>query len=522
MNQYFKYLKNDVPAAIVVFLVALPLCLGIALASGAPLFSGIIAGIIGGMVVGALSNSQLGVSGPAAGLAVIVLNGIQALSVFENFLLAVVLCGVFQVIFGLLRFGAIVYYFPSSVIKGMLAAIGIMIILKQIPHALGVDKDFEGDEEFFQPDGQTTLSEIWTSLDIFNESALIIGIFSLLLLIFWDSKIIQQNKFFKQIPGSLVCVIIGILFYNFLPLQMALAQEHLVRLPVTNSLQTFLTYFTMPNWAAINNPLVWQTALVMAVVASIETLLCVEATDKLDPEKRITSPSRELWAQGVGNILSGLVGGIPITQVIVRSSANIQSGGKTKMSAITHGVLLLVSVLTLPTLLNQIPLASLAAVLIMVGYKLAKPTLFKAMFKEGQDQFIPFIITILAIVFTDLLKGISIGLLVGLGYVLYTNFSSSIISHKDGKNMMIKFNKDAFFYNKSRLVAILSTLKEGDFLYVDGTAAQFIDYDIFLVLEDLQDTAKKRNITIEFKGISKRKINYRKSDAIISKTLISE
>ena len=280
MNQYFKYLKNDIPAAIVVFLVALPLCLGIALASGAPLFSGIIAGIIGGMVVGALSNSQLGVSGPAAGLAVIVLNGIQALSVFENFLLAVVLCGVFQVIFGLLRFGAIVYYFPSSVIKGMLAAIGIMIILKQIPHALGVDKDFEGDEEFFQPDGQTTLSEIWTSLDIFNESALIIGIFSLLLLIFWDSKIIQQNKFFKQIPGSLVCVIIGILFYNFLPLQMALAQEHLVRLPVTNSLQTFLTYFTMPNWAAINNPLVWQTALVMAVVASIETLLCVEADRK--------------------------------------------------------------------------------------------------------------------------------------------------------------------------------------------------------------------------------------------------
>lgn len=522
MNQYFKFIKSDFAASIVVFLVALPLCLGIALASGAPLFSGIIAGIVGGIIVGSLSNSQLGVSGPAAGLAVIVLNGIKDLSSFESFLMAVVLCGVIQVLLGLLRFGSLVYYFPSSVIKGMLAAIGIMIILKQIPHALGVDKDFEGDESFIQADGQTTFSEIIASLDIFNESALLIGLISLLLLIFWDSKTIQNNKFLKQIPGSLICVILGILFYNFLPLQMQLTKEHLVNLPITHSLQEFSTYFTSPTWSAIKNPLVWQTAIILAIIASVETLLSVEATDKLDPEKRLTLPNRELLAQGVGNIISGAIGGIPVTQVIVRSSANIQSGGKSKMSTILHGLLLLICVVTLPTLLNQIPLASLAAVLIMVGYKLAKPSLFRAMFKEGQDQFVPFVVTIVAIVFTDLLKGILIGSLVGIAYVLYSNFTSAIVSFKDGKNMMIKFNKDVFFYNKPRLTYILTTLEDNDNLYVDGSSVQFIDHDIFLLLEDTKTNAKKRNIKIEFKGISRRKINYRKSDAIVSKTLTSE
>jgi MFS superfamily sulfate permease-like transporter len=463
-HKLLAHLKSDLLSGVVVFLVALPLCLGIALASGAPLFAGIIAGIVGGMVVGGVSGSSLGVSGPAAGLTIIVLTAIQSIGSYPSFLLAVVLAGVFQLLLSLVGAGKIAFYFPSSVIKGMLAAIGIIIILKQLPHATGYDKDPEGDFEFIQPDGQNTFSELFNVFQYINESALLIGIICLMVLILWEQKIIQKSKILSAIPASLICVVLGLSINALFPASIQLGSEHLVQLPVSQSLDGFMNFFTMPNWTAINNPLVWQMAVVLAVVASLETLLCVEATDKLDPERRITPTNRELLAQGVGNIVSGLIGGIPVTQVIVRSSANINSGGKTKMATIFHGLLLFVCVAFLPTLLNKIPLAALAAVLIMVGYKLAKPSLFLAMYKEGQNQFVPFAVTIVAIVFTDLLKGIGIGLVVGLGYVLYTNFRSAVSVLKDGKNTIIKFNKDIFFrlnaLKKSELNIKVRTLSD--------------------------------------------------------------
>jgi MFS superfamily sulfate permease-like transporter len=516
-EKYFMTAKNDLLSGAVVFLVALPLCLGVALASGAPLFAGIIAGIVGGVVVGGVSGSSLGVSGPAAGLTIIVLTAIQSIGSYPSFLLAVVLAGVFQLLLSLIGAGKIAFYFPSSVIKGMLAAIGIIIILKQLPHATGYDKDPEGDFEFIQPDGQNTFSELFNVFQYINESALLIGIICLMVLILWEQKIIQKSKILSAIPASLICVVLGLT----ITASIQLGSEHLVQLPVSQSLGGFMAFFTMPNWPAINNPLVWQTAVVLAVVASLETLLCVEATDKLDPERRITPTNRELLAQGVGNIVSGFIGGIPVTQVIVRSSANINSGGKTKMATIFHGLLLLVCAAFLPTLLNKIPLAALAAVLIMVGYKLAKPSLFLAMYKEGQNQFVPFAVTIVAIVFTDLLKGIGIGLVVGLGYVLYTNFRSAVSVLKDGKNTIIKFNKDIFFYNRANLVRALAAIKSGETVYIDASQADFIDYDIYMTIQDFEQNAKQNNIKLEENGISRRKINYRKKNENIPKTTIS-
>jgi MFS superfamily sulfate permease-like transporter len=509
-NNLWKHAKTDLLAGSVVFLVALPLCLGIALASGTPLFAGIIAGIVGGIVIGAISGSSLGVSGPAAGLTIIVLSAIQSIGSYESFLLAVVLAGIFQILLSIIGAGRIAFYFPSSVIKGMLAAIGVIIILKQLPHALGYDKDPEGDFEFVQPDGQNTFSELLNVFQYINESALLIGIICLGVLILWEQKIIQKSKLLKTIPGSLVCVILGLIINEMFPSEVRLGAEHLVQLPVSQSLAEFSTFFTTPNWVAINNPMVWQTAIVLAIVASLETLLCVEATDKLDPDKRITPTNRELLAQGVGNIASGLIGGMPVTQVIVRSSANINAGGKSKISTIFHGILLLICAALVPTLLNKIPLAALAAVLIMVGYKLAKPSLFKAMLKEGQTQFIPFIITLLAIVFTDLLKGVCIGLVVGLIYVIYTNFRSSISTFAEKNNTIIKFNKDVFFYNRADLVAALSSVKNGESVYIDGSNADFIDYDIYSTIQDFEEHAKKNKINLEQKGINHTKTVYRK------------
>ncbi len=521
-SKLLAHLKSDLLSGSVVFLVALPLCLGVALASGAPLFAGIIAGIVGGIIVGALSGSSLGVSGPAAGLTVIVLTAIQSIGAYDAFLLAVVLAGVFQILLSLVGAGRIAFYFPSSVIKGMLAAIGIIIILKQLPHATGYDKDPEGDFEFIQPDGQNTFSELFNVFQYINESALLIGIVCLMVLILWEQKIVQKSKTLSAIPASLICVVLGLIINALYPVSIQLGSEHLVQLPVSQSFGGFISFFTSPNWAAINNPLVWQTAIVLAIVASLETLLCLEATDKLDPERRISPTNRELLAQGIGNIVSGLVGGLPVTQVVVRSTANISAGGKTKVATIFHGALLLVCAAFLPTVLNKIPLAALAAVLIMVGYKLAKPSLFLAMYKEGQSQFIPFVVTIVAIVFTDLLKGIGIGLVVGLGYVLYTNFRSAISVLKDGQNTIIKFNKDIFFYNRANLVEALSSIKSGEMVYIDASQADFIDYDIFMTLQDFEQNAKRNNISIEQNGVTRKKITYRKKNAIISKTTVGQ
>ncbi len=516
-------LSNDLKAGLVVFLVALPLCLGISLASGAPLFAGIIAGIVGGIIVGAISGSPLGVSGPAAGLTIIVLVAIQDMGQkFDLFLVSVVLAGIFQVILSYIGAGKIAFYFPSSVIKGMLAAIGIIIILKQFSHVFGIDKDYEGDFSFSQPDGENTFTELLKVFDFINFSAFLIGIVCLVILILWEQKFIKNIKSLSQIPASLICVAIGITINEFLPADVKLQQEHLVKLPVSNSVSDFLGFFTFPDWKGLSNPIVWKTALILAVIASLETLLCVDAANKLDPQKRITPSNRELLAQGIGNIVSGLIGGIPVTQVVVRTSANVEAGGKSKMSTIFHGIFLLICVAFLPNILNKIPLSALAAILIMVGYKLAKPSVFKAIYKDGQDQFIPFLITVVFIVFTDLLKGIGIGLAIGLGYVIYNNFKSSISSFREGKNVLVKFNKDVFFYNRAALVKIFSSIKENESIYIDGSSVDFIDYDIYMTIEDFVHSAKQKNIKVELNGITHRKLNYLKSNGIISKAIVSQ
>jgi MFS superfamily sulfate permease-like transporter len=507
----FKHLTNDLPAGLVVFLVALPLCLGIALASGAPLFSGIIAGIIGGIVVGSLSGSPLGVSGPAAGLIAIVLPAIADFG-FEIFLVAVVISGVIQVILGYLKAGIIGYYFPSAVIRGMLSAIGVIIVLKQIPHAFGYDEDYEGDLSFVQPDGHTTFSELYYMLDYISPSAIIITLVSMGILILWEQDFIRKKRIFQVVQGPLIVVVVGILLkmgFDAMP-AMKLDANHLVALPVVSTFNGLSKLYTLPDLAGFLEPEIYLIGLTMAVVASLETLLCVEATDRLDPLKRITPTNQELKAQGVGNILSGFIGGLPITQVIVRSSANIQSGGRTKTSAIFHGILLLVSALTIPLLLNHIPLASLASILFMVGYKLAKPAVFKEMFGHGMDQFIPFMVTVIAIVFTDLLVGILIGLAVGTAFVIRSNYHSAFTIVQHEEQTLIRFNKDVNFIHKSEIIKALNSVPSNSKLIIDGAKAWYIDHDVFEMIQDFRYTAKERQIDLEIIHFNNRKAAQKK------------
>ncbi|MDF0707079.1 SulP family inorganic anion transporter [Flagellimonas okinawensis] len=499
----FKHIKKDLPASIVVFFVALPLCLGIALASGAPLFSGLIAGIIGGIVVGALSGSHIGVSGPAAGLAAIVLTAIGTLGGYQNFLVAVVLGGIIQLVFGFLKAGIIAYYFPSSVIKGMLTGIGIIIILKQIPHFFGYDADPEGDWAFFQVDGENTFSEILNTVNFISPGATVIAIIGLAILVLWSQVLTKKSKIFELVQGPLVAVVIGIIYYSITQgdKTWGISSEHLVKVPVPDSLESFLGFFSFPNFGAITNTEVWITAFTIALVASLETLLCVEATDKLDPEKRTTPTNRELIAQGIGNTMSGLIGGLPVTQVIVRSSANIQSGGKTKAAAIIHGFFLLGSVILIPTLLNMIPLSVLAAILFVVGYKLAKPSLFKTMYQSGWKQFVPFVVTVVGIVFTDLLVGISLGLLVGIVVVLIKSYQNSHFLHieEDNGSHKIKMTlaEEVTFFNKGAILKELDSLPEDSYLTLDVRKTRYLDNDIVEILEDFSSKAKNRNINIK-------------------------
>ncbi len=510
---FFSNLKNDLPASIVVFLVAMPLCLGIALASGAPLFSGVIAGIVGGTVVALLSGSPLGVSGPAAGLAVIVLSAIQELGAFETFLLAVVVAGIFQLILGFLKAGVIGYYFPSAVIKGMLSGIGIIIILKQIPHAFGYDKDPEGDLEFMQPDGQNTFSELFNMLDFISPGALTIAVISLAILILWEQPFMKKVSVFKIIQGPLVVVASGIgLNLMFQGSEMfGLRADQLVSIPVPDSINGFFGQFTFPDFTQWNNSQVYIIAITMAVVASLETLLCVEATDKLDPNKGITPTNRELKAQGIGNVISGLIGGLPITQVIVRSSANIQSGGKSKASAFFHGILLLLSVMAAPKLLNLIPLSSLAAILFIVGYKLAKPAVFKEVYRLGKSQFVPFIVTIIGIVFTDLLMGIGLGLAVAIFHILYNNYKTPYHfnpeAYKEGEPILIELSEDVSFLNKGSILQTLNHLPDNAEVFIDGSKAKKIHPDVIEIIDDFKLNAVARNITINCKGLDEDEKN---------------
>jgi len=507
----FKNIKNDLPASIVVFFVALPLCLGIALASGAPLFSGVIAGIIGGVVVGSLSGSKLGVSGPAAGLAAIVLTAIGTLGSYENFLVAVVLGGIIQLIFGFLKAGVIGYYFPSSVIKGMLTGIGIIIILKQIPNFFGYDEESAWDLEFFEIDGGNTFSELFKIFSNINPGAALIGALGLTVILFWDTVLSKKAKIFTIIQGPFIAVVLGIIFYT-LTLgneTLSIASKHMVSVPVPEDLSSFIGQFSFPNFSIIFQHEVWIVAFTIALVASLETLLSVEACDKLDPDKNVTPTNRELLAQGAGNIISGLIGGLPITQVIVRSSANVQSGGKSKLSTILHGLLLLISVILIPTLLNKIPLSVLAAILLVVGYKLAKPALFKQMYKLGWKQFVPFVVTVIGIVFTDLLSGIALGLLVGIVVILLKSYQNSHFLHiqdnSNGKNKIkMTLAEEVTFFNKGAILKELDKLPNNTYLEIDLIKTRYLDNDIIEILEDFLHKAKEKSIDIKL--ISKRGI----------------
>jgi len=503
-NNTFSTLKNDLPASIVVFFVALPLCLGIALASGAPLFSGIIAGIVGGIVVGSLSGSKIGVSGPAAGLAAIVLTSIATLGGYENFLLAVVLGGIIQIIFGILKAGIIGYYFPSSVIKGMLTGIGVIIILKQIPHFFGYDADPSGDFAYNQVDGQNTFTELGMMFKNISMGPTIIAITGLAIMLFWDKILAKKAKFFTIIQGPLVAVVLGVIFYIFTKDNptYGIKNNHLVSVPVPSDFNSFLGQFSLPNFNAITNPQIWVTAFTIALVASLETLLCVEATDKLDPRKNVTPTNRELLAQGTGNIISGMIGGLPITQVIVRSSANIQSGGRSKLSAIVHGFFLLISVVAIPNILNMIPLSVLAAILLIVGFKLAKPSLFKKMYQSGWKQFVPFVVTVLGIVFTDLLTGIGLGMMVGIVIILLKSYQNShFLNIEDKSNGVVNFKmtlaEEVTFFNKGAILKELDALPENSNLELDVRKTRYLDNDIIEILEDFSEKARNRNINIK-------------------------
>ncbi|MBM3350526.1 MAG: SulP family inorganic anion transporter [Betaproteobacteria bacterium] len=504
--QLFKEFKSDLPASIVVFFVALPLCLGIALASGAPLFSGIIAGIVGGIVVGIFSGSQLGVSGPAAGLAVIVLTAIGALGSFEAFLLAVVLAGAIQYALGFFKAGFVAYFVPSSVIKGMLTGIGLLIILKQIPHAFGYDADFEGSMSFEQASGENTFTTLSNAWDYLTPGAVTIALISFAILILWDVFLTKKHKFFQVLQGPIVVVLVGIAMnvtYQKGLLPFSLEPSQIVSLPVANSVGEFVSFFTYPDFSQWNNVAVIKTAIVLAIVASLETLLCVEATDKLDPLKRVTPTNQELKAQGLGNMLSGLIGGLPVTQVIVRSSANITFGARTKLSAILHGFWLLISAITIASYLNLIPLASLATILIIVGYKLAKPALFKQMYALGWEQFSPFMVTIVAIVFTDLLTGIGLGLLVGLGFALHHSYRNSyhmkdIQTTEEGHEVHhIVLAEEVSFFNKARIIEALEAIPANAKVILDCTKSKSISYDVAEYLRDYELHAKLKNITVE-------------------------
>lgn len=503
MKRIFQNITADFSSSIVVLLVALPLCLGIALGSGAPLFSGIIAGVVGGIVIGIVSGSHLSVSGPAAGLTTIVAAAILKLQVYEAFLLAVVIAGVIQLILGFIKAGVIGDYIPNAVIKGMLAAIGLILILKQFPHLVGYDANFGGDESFEQPDKENTFSGIMSAFNYITPSAAVIGLVSLLLLFLWEQKFIKSQKWLAVIPGPLVAVLAGTaiseLFNSYRP-DYALEAKHLVALPVSGSLGEFFHFFTFPKLEYLRNGEVWITAVTLAIVASLETLLGIEAVDKLDPLKRVTPPNRELKAQGLGNIISGLIGGLPLTSVVVRSSANVNAGAKTKLSTILHGVFMLLCVMFIPFILNKIPLAALAAILIFTGYKLAKVSLFKSFYQKGWDQFVPFVVTITAILMTDLLKGIVIGIGVGLFYMIRSNFRSSVfVVHDDGK-FLFRLRKDVSFLNKPIIKRKLEEVPDNAFVLIDASRADFIDKDVIEEVNNFMTHAHLKNIRVEIKA----------------------
>lgn len=562
----FANLKQDFASGLVVFLVALPLCLGIALASGAPLFSGIISGVIGGIVVGYFSQSHLSVSGPAAGLTSIVLTAITDLGAFNVFLLSVVLAGVIQLLLGFIKAGSISNYFPNNVIEGMLAGIGVIILLKQIPHAFGYDKDYEGDMNYEQTDGQNTFTELLQLVDYVNFGAIIITIVSLLILIFLPKiKLFQKIKI---VPPALIAVVVSIII-NELFIQsgssLQILKENLVNLPIPQTIDDFKSVFVFPDVSQIINPKVWIVAVTIAVVASIETLLCIEASDRMDAQKRYTDTNVELKAQGIGNIVSGLLGGLPMTSVVVRTTANNAAGAKSKMSTIIHGFLLLISVITIPFLLNKIPLATLAAVLLMIGYKLAVPNIkhfakympnainllilfvivllivfqnsnsialkilltvavilqlviiyfkskksreFAIKLSRNQYLYFPFFATIIAVVFTDLLKGVALGMIISIFFVLKGNMQRAYLFKKseytDGDIIHIDLAEEVSFLNKAAIKHTLATIPKNSSVIINASKTVYIDFDVLTLIKEFKNAhAKTENISVKLIGFKK-------------------
>lgn len=498
---------KDIVGGLVVFLVAVPLCLGIAHASGAPIISGLITGIIAGIVVGVLSGSHVSVSGPAAGLTAVVLTQIEALGTYDAFLLALLFSGGMQLIFGMIKAGTLANYFPTSVVKGLLAAIGVILILKQLPHLVGHDPDPEGDFSFFQPDGKNTFTELLAVTDDFLLGAAIIGIACLVLLIAWQKSPLQKTI----IPAPLAAILLGVGInevFRFTDSSLLVqGKDHMVNVPIIETFTQLKTQLPSPDFSAITNPKIYVAALTIALVASLETLLNLEATDQLDTYKRSSSPNRELLAQGVGNTLSGLLGGMPMTSVIVRSSVNVQVGSTSKLSAIIHGFLLLFSVALIPSVLNRIPLAALAAILLMIGYKLAKPSVFKEMRTHGISQFAPFLITLLAIVFTDLLIGVVIGLASSVFFILKSNtqrgFHKVEEQHINGPALRLVLASQVSFLNRAQFATLFDEeLKSGDQIIIDARTTDYIDPDIIDLIEGfVRESAPKRDITVTTLGL---------------------
>lgn len=513
MKENIKFIKkhfvSDLSAGLVVFLIALPLCLGISLASGAPLFSGIIAGIIGGIVVGISSNSSINVSGPAASVALVIFTAIQTLGSFEAVLVAIIISGIFQIALGYLKAGTVAYFFPNAMIKGILASIGLILILKQIPHAFGVDAVFDGIESFKNNDGTNTFSGLMNIIGHIHYGALSITLVSLFIIIVWDKPFFKKYTFFKFFPSALAAVVISILLNEIFKASaphLALDASHLVSLPVADSVGEFFNFFQFPDFSVIANMEVYTIALSIAFIASLESLLSTEAGDKLDPYKRRTSTNRELKAQGLGNIVSGLIGGLPVTAVIVRTSANVNAGGRTKTATITHGIIMFVCVLAIPVILNLIPLAALSAVLFVVGYKLTSLSIYKSVFKQGKKQFLPFIITILVVMFTDLITGILVGGSIAVFFILRDNYKNSFIHEKGSKpddKRVLKLTQETTFLNKADIMLYLDHVPTESSLIIDGSDAKFIHHDIFEIIEEFKETAKFKNIKLQIINVDK-------------------
>lgn len=512
----FSFLRQDIAAGFVVFLVALPLCLGIALASEAPAFSGLITGVVAGILVSLISGSELSVSGPAAGLAVTVIAAQHTLGGLDGLFVATILAGVFQLILGSLRAGLLATFFPSSVIKGMLAGIGIIIIFKQIPLAVGWRGDFLSEDGIFCVFSSFCLHSLYASLTEphvgISATAILISLLSILTLVVWEPLANKRAGIFKVVPGPLAAVLLGVVINEALLAvspTFALSAElsQLVTIPKLEGIRDFFGHGPSHISSWLTNKAVWTCALVIALIASVETLLCVEATDKLDPLKRVSRPNRELVAQGIGNIVAGALGGIPMTSVIVRSSANIYAGARTRISSIVHGVLIFVSVLMIPGLLNKIPLASLAAVLILVGYKLTNKKLIRQMWSSGYDQFLPFLVTTLGVVLFDLLSGVMIGTVVGLLVVLVMNHHRAFTIVNEGRFFLLRFAKDVTFLQKIALRKALARLPNNSNVLIDGGGAMFIDHDIMEVIEDFRNAAEQRNIVVEIRNMPLHKFD---------------